>query len=163
MEEGEVLPVCRQHDDDEEEEEEEEEEVAVLAVIALVVAAWLQQRRRSRRARKRRYRPPYEYVLSSFSLELMPPGRAWVWLWFTPEQIRQLVSLLGLDGVAYCCRYKADAELALCIVAARLSFPGRWHHLSDLFGRSSSWLSTVFNDIVLFLAACFGPLLWWHP
>ena len=24
-------------------------------------------------------------------------------------------------------------------------------------------MSTIFNDIVLFLAARFGPLLWWHP
>lgn len=155
MEGREVLPVSRQ-------EEEEEEEVAVLAVIALAVAAWLQQRRRWA-ARRKRYRTPYEYNLSSFSLELMPPGKARFWLRFTPGQIRQLVPLLGLDGVPYRRRYKADGELALCIVAARLSFPGRWCHLSDLFGRSSSWLSTVFNDTVLFLAARFGPLLWWHP
>jgi hypothetical protein len=79
--------------------DEEEEEVAVLAVTALAVAAWLQNRRRRRAARKR-YRPPYEYAFSSFSLELMPPGRAWFWLWFTPEQIRQLVPLLGLNDVA---------------------------------------------------------------
>jgi hypothetical protein len=80
MEGGEVLSVWRHAD-------EEEEEVAVLVVAALAVAAWLQQRRRSRPAR-RRYRPLYEYVPSSFSLELMPPGRARFWLRFTPEQIR---------------------------------------------------------------------------
>jgi len=93
----------------------------------------------------------------------MPPGRAWFWLWFTPEQIRQLVPLLRLNDVAFRRRYITDAEQSLYILAARLSYPSRWHYLSNLFGRSSSWLSTIFNDIVLFLAARFGLLLWWHP
>lgn len=55
----------------------------------------------------------------------MPPGRAWFWLWFTPEQIRQLVPLLGLNDVAFRRRYIADAEQSLYILAARLSYPGR--------------------------------------
>jgi hypothetical protein len=99
----------------------------------------------------------------SFSLELMPPGRARIWLRFTPEEIRQLVPLLNLEGVPFRNRYNVDSETAFCVVAARLSFPNRWEHLCDLFGRSKSWLSTVFNDVILFLAARFGLVLWWHP
>jgi DDE superfamily endonuclease len=138
---------------------DKEEENAVLA--AATAAAWYHQQWLARK--KQAYRPPFEYVQHSFSLELMPPGRARIFLRFTPEEIRCLVPLLGLDGVAYRNRYTPDAETAFCVVAARLSFPNRWEHLCDLFGRSKSWLSTVFNDVILFLAARFGPLLWWHP
>jgi len=67
----------------------------------------------------------YEYAFSSFSLELMPPGRARFWLRFTPEQIRQLVPLLGLNDVAFRRRCTADVEQSLRILAARLSYPGR--------------------------------------
>jgi hypothetical protein len=118
MERGEALPVCWHHD-------EEEDEVAILAVTALAVAAWLQQRRRRRPARTREYRTLYKYTCSSFLLELMLPGKARIWLRFILEQICQLASLLGLNSIAYCCCYNADAELALCIVAACLSFPSR--------------------------------------
>ena len=138
---------------------DEEEAVAVAAAAA----AWYYNQQLRRRARRLLYRPPYEYVRRSFSLELMPPGRARIWLRFTPEEIWRLVPLLRLYEVEYRNRYQPDAETALCVVAARLSFPSRWEHLCDLFGRSKSWLSTVFNDTILFLVARFAPLLLWHP
>jgi hypothetical protein len=106
--------------------------------------------------------PPYEYIQSSFSLELMTPGRARIWLRFTVEEVRQLAPLLELNQVPWRSRISCPAETALCVLCARLSYPGRWVALVDLFGRSQSWLSTVFNDIVIFLAGRFGPLLWWH-
>jgi hypothetical protein len=135
----------------------EEDEDALLA--AAFAGAWYQQQERRLAGKKLVYRYPYEYIQHSFSLELMPPGRARIFLRFTPEEIRRLVPLLGLDMVPYRNRYNADPETAFCVVAARLSFPNRWEHLVDLFGRSKSWLSTVFNDVILFLVACFGPVL----
>ena len=33
----------------------------------------------------------------------------------------------------------------------------------ELFGRSQSWLSTVFNDVVQFLYHRFKDILEWHP
>src|SRR5438045_5807327 len=151
MDSGEVLPVCGK------EEDEEEESAALAAAIAV---AWCCK---EAARRKWAYRPAFEYVQHSFSLELMPPGRARIFLRFTPEEIRRLVPLLGLGGVAYRSRYMPDAETAFCVVAARLSFPNRWENLCDLFGRSKSWLSSIFNDVILFLATRFGPILWWHP
>ena len=144
--------------------DEEDEVVIVAAITAVLAGAWWQQwRRRCLVKRRWAYHLPYEYVPSLFLLELMPTANARVYLRFTPEQIRRLVPLLGLDSCPFHCRYKADSEMALCVLAARLSSPGRWEPLSDLFGRSKAWLSTIFNDVVLFLAAHFGPLLWWHP
>jgi hypothetical protein len=117
MEGGEVLPVCRQQGLD------DEDIVLTVTAAAVAVTGWWQRRRKSQAAKKRRYRTLYEYVPSSFSLELMPPGRAQVWLWFSLEQIRQLVGFLELDSIAFRRHCKADSELALCLVAARLSFP----------------------------------------
>jgi hypothetical protein len=108
------------------------------------------------------YRPPYEYVQHSFPLELMPAGRARIWLRFTPEEIYQLVPLLNLEGVAFRHRYQADPVTAFYVVCARLSFPNRWEHLVDLFGRSKSWLSTVFNDVILYLMARYREVLLWN-
>jgi hypothetical protein len=93
----------------------------------------------------------------------IPPGGAHIFLRFIPEEICHLVPLLGLNGVTYRNRYIPDAETAFCVIAAHLSFPNRWEHLCDLFGKSKSWLSTVFDDIILFLALRFGLLLWWYP
>jgi hypothetical protein len=137
----------------------EDEDAAAFA--AAVVVVWY-NRHQAQRKRRSVYRPPYEYVQHSFSLELMPPGRARIWLRFTPEEIRRLVPLLNLEGVPFRYRYKVDPETAFCVVAARLSFPNRWEHLVDLFGRSKAWLSTIFNDVILFLAARFSSVLLWH-
>jgi hypothetical protein len=49
------------------------------------------------------------------------------------------------------------------MVYARLSFPSRWVPLADFFGRSPAWLSSMFNDIVLFLYEKFKGILEWHP
>jgi hypothetical protein len=78
-------------------------------------------------------------------------------------EIRRLVPLLGLEDVTFRHRCKANGEIALCVVAARLAYPYRWESLSDIFGRSKSWLNNVFNDAIIFLARRFATILLWHP
>ena len=138
------------------------EEEAAAAFAAAVVVVWYNQQLARRKGRWA-YRPPYEYVQHSFSLELMSPGRARIWFRFTPEEIHRLVPLLNLEGVAYRNRYKVDPETAFCVVCVPLSFPNRWEHLVDLFGRYKSWLSTVFNDVILYLMARYREVIMWHP
>lgn len=93
----------------------------------------------------------------------MPPGRARIWLRFTSAEIYRLVPLLNLYGVVYRNRYTPDAITTSCVVCARLSFPSRWEHLTELFGQSKSWLSTVFNDVILYLVARYREVLLWCP
>ena len=45
----------------------------------------------------------------------------------------------------------------------RLTFPTRLTDMELFFGRSSTWLSLVFNNVVTFLAERFQKLLQWHP
>ena len=139
--------------------------VWVVVVVATTAALHRCRRRRRRKALATRqaFRPSYEYPWFSWSLELMPPSRARVWLRFSPEEIRRLVSLLWIHEVPWRERVNPDPEMALCVVLARLSYPGRWVTLQDMFGKSDTWLSLVFNSVVVFWAGLFGDILRWHP
>ena len=134
----------------------EEEDLVVLAALAAASA-------RRRRRLAKRSTLVYEYQHFSWSIDLMPPGKAKRLLRFSVEEVHILVHLLHLHEIPWRRRVVVSSETALCIVLARLSFPGRWCLLLDVFGRSESWLSTVFNDVVVFLARRFGGLLRWYP
>src|SRR5450432_3326106 len=129
-----------------------------LVVLAALAAA----RARRRRQLAKRSALVYEYQHFSWSIDLMPPGKARRLLQFSVE-VHHLVYLLHLHEIPWRRRVAVSSETALCIALAQLSFPGRWCLLSDVFGRSESWLSTVFNDVVVFLARRFGGLLRWYP
>jgi DDE superfamily endonuclease len=134
-------------------------------LIATLLAVLLYRRRTHRRLQQRasNWRPSYEYLKGSFSLDLMSPGRARVWLRFTVPEIQRLAPLLHLDEISYRNGYSCDPTTALCVVCARLSYPGRWYQHADLFKRSPSWLSTIFNDTIQFLTLRFANHLRWHP
>lgn len=78
-------------------------------------------------------------------------------------EIRQLAMLFRLENVLWSSRVRPTPWIALCVVCARLAFPGRWLLLADMFGRSIAWLSTVFTDTVLFLYESYSEMLQWHP
>lgn len=141
------------------------DEAIEVLIVALATLVLIRRRRRYRRRQRRqwRWRPSYEYTQASFSLDLMPPGRARAWLRFTVPEIIELAPLLQLDQIEYRHRLHVDSTTALCITCARLSTPGKWYPLVDLFGRSRTWLSIVFHDTVSFLASTFASRLRWHP
>ena len=142
--------------------DEGDENAAALAVA--FVALWYYQCQAQQRHQERvHWHPPYEFIQCSFSLELMPPGHAHIWLQFTPEEIFQLVPLLNLEGIAFHHWYQTDLVTAFCMVCAHLTYPNQWEPLMDLFGRSKSWLSTVFNDTVLYLVDRYCEVLLWCP
>ena len=125
----------------------------------------LQRRRRRRHYQQQlriRYRPAFEYVFRSFSLDLMPPGRARIYLRFTVPEIQRLAPLLRLYAIEYRAGIKCDSTTALCVICVRLSYPSRWPTLCDLFGRSPTWLSIVFNDSIQYLRHRFAGHLSWH-
>jgi hypothetical protein len=147
-----VLPKMDQGDKD-----------AAALAVAFVVLWYHRRQRQAQHQGTTTWRAPYEYVQHSFSLELMPPGRACLWLQFTPEEIHRLVPLLNLEDIPFCNRYNPDPVTAFCMVCARLTYPNRWEPLVDLFGRSKSWLSTVFNDTVLYIVGRYREVLLWCP
>ncbi|ELR09467.1 hypothetical protein GMDG_00649 [Pseudogymnoascus destructans 20631-21] len=78
------------------------------------------------------------------------------------QELCQLISLLHMEEMTWRSHLALTPEDALCVICAILAYPGRWVSLCHVFGWSEAWLSTVFNDTVLFLAAQFGLTLWWH-
>jgi hypothetical protein len=82
---------------------------------------------------------------------------------FTIPEIRRLVPLLRLHEVKWSHRVCPSEETAFCVVLARLAYPNRWPAIQDIFGRSATWLSIVWGDVILHLSRTFSGLLGWHP
>ena len=97
--------------------------VWAVVVVATTTALHRRRRRQKALATHQAFRPSYEYSQFSWSLELMSPNRARVWLRFSPEEIHRLVPLLRINKVPWHERINPDPEMALCIVLARLSYP----------------------------------------
>lgn len=142
------------------------EDVLLLLLLLTAVAAWAMTAHRHRllqqQRQQRQGRPTFIYERRVFCLAALPPGNAERLFRFTEQELYHLLPLLSLEEVPWRSRLSPTPEAALCVVCARLAYPGRWLSLCSIFGRSEAWLSTVFNDTVLFLAGRFGPLLWWH-
>lgn len=137
----------------------------VITTVMIAIAIHRRQiyrRRQNKAKRVWKWRPSYEYNHTSFCLDLIPPGKARVLFRFTVPEIIQLAPLLHLYEVEYRDRITCEPTTALCIVCARLSYPTRWYTLADIFGRSPTWLSIVFNDTITFLCRKFSQHLRWH-
>lgn len=77
-------------------------ETATTVLVDAFAAKHHRQLRRRQlllQAMQQRWVPAYKYIQSSFSLELITPSRARVWLRFTAVEIRRLAPLLELDQV----------------------------------------------------------------
>ena len=129
-----------------------------LLLLLSVVAVWHNQQLVQRKMRWVQ-RSLYKYVQHSFLLKLMPPSRTRIQLRYTLKEIWQLVPLLNLEGVTFRYWYQANPVTAFCVAYARLSFPNRQEHLVDLFRRSKSQLSTIFNNVILYLLAQYYKVL----
>ncbi|OCK87360.1 uncharacterized protein K441DRAFT_670928 [Cenococcum geophilum 1.58] len=70
---------------------------------------------------------------------------------FSKAEIKLLADLLGLYLLPIQRRCRPHPITALCVVLYRLTFPTRLTDMELFFGRSSTWLSLVFNNVVTFL------------
>lgn len=111
----------------------------------------------------RLYRRPYEYVQNRVLLQNFYEGNCIYHFRFTRRQICYLTEQLQLDSIEWRNRYKPDNEVALCIFLNKMAFPRLYRDMSDRFGRSASYLSSVFNDVAIHLLRTFGELLKWRP
>jgi len=82
---------------------------------------------------------------------------------FSHEGIVEILELIDLESIPWRTRYKPSAEEAICILLARLSWPFRNKDLSPIFKRSKPYLSSVFNDVILYLYTEYLPIIEWHP
>ena len=99
-----------------------------------------------------RYRPPLTAPDVEFSLERFTYVECRQFFRFSRGEIRQILPYLALDVIAYRFRYTATPELAFCML------------LSDgvsLFGKSRTWQSVIFNDVVTHLITRYAAKLNW--
>jgi len=82
---------------------------------------------------------------------------------FTKDEIRLIIPYLDLDSIIWHCRVKPSPETAFCILLGRLSYPRKEAALAALFGRSASWISIVFLDILQHLQHRYHRIIHWHP
>jgi hypothetical protein len=132
-----------------------------MLLILGAAASW--QQKDTRRNGPYRYRDPFLYRRRRFKLHLMPVQNQRRVFRFTEPEIRLLAHLFRLDQVQWCYRNKPSPVTALCVVLARFAYPNRWIMCCGMFGKSQSWLSAVFNDVVHHLVREFGSILEWHP
>ena len=71
--------------------------------------------------------------------------------------------LLDVSTIAWRNRYAPSRELAVALLAARQAYPERLAEMDRFFGRSSSYLSSVYNDLIQHLVRQFPAILAFHP
>ena len=104
----------------------------------------------------------YEYQHFLWSLETMMSERIKHLFWFNKEKILHLMNLLCLNKILLWGWQKSFSEFRLCVVLTQLFFSGQWTVYVNIFEHSQEWLSTVFNDTVLFLMRRYSRVLQWH-
>jgi AraC-like DNA-binding protein len=110
-----------------------------------------QLRQQRRRNRRQAYAPPLPYIRFQWTLAMM--SEEWIKkrMIFTTAELDRILPLLHLQDVQWSYGYRPSPQKALCIFLARLSWPLRLHDMVDWFGCSRSQLSTIFNDVAIFL------------
>jgi len=79
---------------------------------------------------------------------------------FTKDQLLQVIGDMGLPEVHVTSeRHKFPMIEALCVVCYRMSYPRRLGDVQQLFGRSRTAISLVFNEISQMLVARFKKIL----
>lgn len=118
-------------------------------------------RQRAQRRQRRAPQIPIAYPRFEFNLDLIDDSVLISKLRFSRNDILRLLPFMRLDLCRFKRRYQPSHELALAILLARLAYPGRHLDRLDFFGRSRSFLSSVFNDVVTHIRHRFGALMGW--
>jgi len=75
--------------------------------------------------------------------------------------MQQILPYLELDRITYQHRYQASPEEAFCVLLSRLSSNKRLKDDMRLFGKSRTWQSVIFNDVVNCLVTRYQEKLAW--
>lgn len=81
---------------------------------------------------------------------------------FYRADIYRLIRALRIPNTGWRFNYDATAEEAFCLLLFRLSYPRRLKDCINIFGKSESWCSTIFNDVALFLVSSQMDRLEWN-
>ena len=153
----------------------DEEEIFLIAVYCLVLSLWAEYCQP-----RHPYVRPIEYRAFVFELDSWPEEKQrrmmrcvkfirsatttwYLLIRFTVPEIRLLLGYFSLENVQWQRRNRPDPEMVFCFVLCKLSYPHRLFKVSDHFGYSLSYLSSVANDLIEYLVDRYADLLEWHP
>ena len=139
---------------------DEEEETILIALITTLVILLKYEEEEPKQAPKRE---PIPIPPGHFSLDNFGDEEVRRMMRFSKAQVRQLAEIFQLWRVPWRSRYKPDSEIALSLVLVRLSWPERLFRLIRAFHKSEAWLSTVYNDVCVYLFEEYRDLICWHP
>jgi len=105
--------------------------------------------------------PVLEYSNIPFDLFRWPDNWCIAFLRFTKVQLSEMAYLLDISEV-FPGAYKAPATTALSLDCYRLAWPKRLKDCANLFGHSTSWISTVFNYTCVHITQRFRTMLQWN-
>lgn len=138
-----------------------------LLILMLLAAGILEiniQRHRALEIAVYRYRIPMQLMSGfAFSLDTLDEGYIQETMWFTRDQIRQLVRHFDIKSVPWRYKINPDPEIALCFTLTRLAFPKRLFELGQRFRRSKAWISSVYSDVIQYIYSRYQGILEWHP
>ncbi len=134
--------------------------IIYLLILTVVV---LEPAQKKRRKRLPYYRLPISYPRGDFNFYEWDDERFRRSFRFNKAQIPRLAQALKIYAVPWRHKIQPDPETALCLVLYRLSWPHRYSELAQIFCKSPIRLSTVFNDVCIYLWREWHELVVWHP
>lgn len=102
---------------------------------------------------------PYHHF--EFKLDNVDDATCEAQISFTKAEICQILPYMRLDLCTFSFRCNPSAKLAFCIFLANISYPNRWKDRMNFFGRSRSFISTVFDDVVTHISTRFRDFMLW--
>jgi hypothetical protein len=129
---------------------------AAIAVLVGAAAPRAQQLRRCQR------RLVYRYRRRLFRLHQWSDETLQLLCRFTRPELQRLLPLLRLAEICWTGGVYPAPATALCLLLARLAYPGRLLVIADHFGRSSAWCLAIFNDVATHIFTKFLGILEWH-
>lgn len=138
-------------------------DILFLCLLAYVAKQHEDKSPKKKNRKNNKYRPPLEYPRFQWNLELWDDERVRRNLRFTREEIRAILPYTAIDTIVYRQNYRADPELALCLVLFRLSYPRQLHQMVFEFGCSEAKISTIINDVLVHFSGRYGQGLKWNP
>lgn len=132
---------------------------AVLTTVTTVILAGAEDETKPQRVWA--YKVPIPYTQGNLDWEAANEVFVKEMMRFTKAEMDEILPHLGLESIKYRRRYDASPEVALAVLCMRLSYPERLKTMIHHFGHSRSWISTIFNDVIMHLARRYKKKLHW--
>jgi hypothetical protein len=130
----------------------------VLIALAIVITSTIDTEEES----PIRYYAPYQYSRFRCEIETFSDVNCRYNFRFSKGEIIYLTEVLQIGQIEWRNRYKPDPQVAFMVFLNRMAFPRLLRDMSDKFGRSPAWISSVFNDVAQHLAKTFEQVLEWR-